>query len=60
MFTYIFICLPIAIIEKKQRYRKAKLITKKIDQIISKLLTLSKFFTCILIAEFCFAHEGHF
>ena len=27
---------------------------------MSKLLTLSKFFTCSLIATFCFAHVEHF
>ena len=30
------------------------IINKKLDQIFSKLLTLSKSFTCILIATFCF------
>ena len=30
------------------------IINKKLDQIISKLLTFSKFFICILIAVFCF------
>ena len=30
------------------------IINKKLDQIVSKLLTFSKFLTCILIATFCF------
>ena len=30
------------------------IINKKVDQIISKLLTFSKCFTCVLIATFCF------
>ena len=30
------------------------IISKKLDQMVSKLLTLSKCYTCILITTFCF------
>ena len=33
---------------------------KKLERIICELLTLSKYFTCSLIATFCFAHVQHF
>ena len=33
---------------------------KKLDQIISKMLMLTKYSFCILIGTFCFAHVKHF